>query len=220
MLTYWLNRRFAKPVLNLLTLVRGWSRRSFVGNIDAYEASQASSRDLSSLMSNFKKMLIALRFGDSTWANGDVEAVMMNNFSALQMVEEAGSQRGVGVAMNNIANLAGNEQVQVQFPQLDHQEIYLAAIDAAKAQLAASPNEVANVESLAFRLLNFALWHMRATPPRSQEAASVLQKCEFCTNAWTMATVASHISSQMLASGSGPSDTDTVAHDPLTGKPW
>ena len=63
---------------------------------DAEDAAQSSSLELSVLLQNFKKMLIALRFGSDKWATGSQRkvAVMENNLSACELVRE----RSVGSA--------------------------------------------------------------------------------------------------------------------------
>ena len=68
--TWWLNTHFAAGLLWLLHLVEGWSKRDFSGDIDDTHVRDASSRELSSLMNNFKDMLVALRFGTDSWAKG------------------------------------------------------------------------------------------------------------------------------------------------------
>ena len=101
--TWYLNHRFAKPLLKLLKLVRSWGDRDFAGKIDVDDSRQASSWELSVLMSNFKKLLIAMRFGNEEWAKGNQTKVMMNNFGALTLVESTGNTRGMGVVLNKCA---------------------------------------------------------------------------------------------------------------------
>ena len=178
-----------------------WGDRDFTGAINHHDAANASSRELTELMSNFKKMLVALRFGETGWANGKQSFVMHNNFAALALVQESGNQRGLGVVMNNIALATTDTQVQDAFPQLDTGEIYGAAISIARQQVAAEPSNPALVDTLAFRLLNCTLWHMGANPPRPADASALLfelMKC--CANPRTMATIAAKISCQELVS--------------------
>lgn len=101
------------------------------------------------------------------------------------------------------------------FPQLDPREIYTAAIDAGMAQVQRDPSNLANHDTLAFRLLNCALWHMRAEPARPQEASVMLMEVlKHCGNARTMATVAQHVSKEAVASGGVGSDGVIITPDP------
>jgi len=78
----------------------------------------------------------------------------------------------------------------------------MEAIAACKRQILADPTNVALHDKLAFRLLNCALWHMRAEPPRPDEAATLLlEVTAHCSNARTMATVVQLVSSEFIASG-------------------
>ena len=202
--TWWLNRRFATPILKLVKIISEWGKSDFQGGIDAEDAAQSSSLELSVLLQNFKKMLIALRFGSDKWATGSQRkvAVMENNLSACELVRETGNERGMGIVLNNVALACGDSSVADAFPQLEASELWPAAISAASSQVQAHPSDMAMRDTLAMRLLNCTLWHMRADPPRPEEAAAVLsQVVVHCTNVRTMAIVASHVSSEVLASG-------------------
>ena len=78
----------------------------------------------------------------------------------------------------------------------------MAAISGAKEQIANDPTNDALKDTLAYRLLNCTLWHLRAKPPRPAEAAGVLAEVLGTTvNARVMATVAMHVSAEPLVSG-------------------
>lgn len=219
LMTMWLNKRFAQPINKLVRLVQGWGDRDLKGNIDAEDAEQSSSQELSVLLQNFKKMLIALRFGDSGWTAGQgARAVrqMDNNLSACELVQSTGNARGMGIVLNNVALATADPSIEKAFPQLDAAELWPAAIAAAKQQVNAHPDDMALRDTLAMRLLNCTLWHMNAEPPRPEEAAAVLsQVVANCTNVRTMSTVAVHVSSHILASGGLSSDGAMVQPHPM-----
>ena len=206
--TWWLNRRFSLPLLRLLKLMRKWSDGQFENSYGkeqwADDAKQSANLELSILMSNFKKMLIALRFGDDKWAKGgDGQSDMMrNNFAALELVQGTGNpEKGLGVVLNNIALLSN--MTMDDFPLLKPMEIYAAAVESAKAGVQATmhlpsldPASQAAADTLALRLLNFALFYMRVEPPNMHVASNLLLEVSLrCGhNARTMATVAKYIS--------------------------
>ena len=109
--TWWLNTHFAAGLMWLLHLVEGWSERDFSGDIDDAHVRDASSRELSSLMNNFKDMLVALRFGTDSWAKGSGEGHGQHPGRA-EAGREHGNQQGVGVALNNLALAMADEQVR------------------------------------------------------------------------------------------------------------
>ena len=131
---------------------------------------------LAALMLNFQKMLVALRFGETSWADGSWVSVLRNNLAALDLVEAGGNHRSLGAVMNNVALSAADASVQEAYPSLQVGEIYGAAISAVKEQMAADPGNPALVDTLAFRLLNCTLWHLKAKPPRPAEAKAGLDE--------------------------------------------
>lgn len=167
---------------------------------------------LAALMLNFQKMLVALRFGETSWADGSWVSVLRNNLAALDLVEAGGNHRSLGAVMNNVALSAADASVQEAYPSLQVGEIYGAAISAVKEQMAAEPGNPALVDTLAFRLLNCTLWHLKAKPPRPAEAKAGLDEMlQYCTSPRTMATVAQRVSAEVLASGRIPA-VQPVAH--------
>ena len=87
----------------LLELVTRWGEDDFGGEIAANESRLAASYELAELLKNFKKMLVALRFGKDAWAKGYTPRVQANNFDALELITATGNARGLGVVMNNMA---------------------------------------------------------------------------------------------------------------------
>lgn len=206
--TSYLNRRFSQPIVRLLQLVEQWGDKNFGGQIDVDDSRQAANRDLAELMTNFKKLLIAMRFGDDKWAHGSADKQMSNNFAALNLVQTSGNPAGVGTVFNNIALLSSHPDVSAAYPQLDSREVYDAAIQSGIDLIRADPTNPALHDKLAFRLLNCALWHMRDKPPRPQEAATtLLMVMQHTASARTMATIAQHVSSEVVASGPEPEPT-------------
>jgi len=209
--TWWLNTHFAAGLLWLLHLVEGWSKRDFSGDIDDTHVRDASSRELSSLMNNFKDMLVALRFGTDSWAKGSVAKAMDNTLDALKLVESTGNQRGVGVALNNLALAMADEQVRSKYPKLEAGELYAAAIENARGLITSDPENAAkHADAVAMRCLNCALWNMRAKPPRADAAAAMLDTAlKHCTSARTLSTVALYVSPEPVACGSWDGTTLT-----------
>ena len=206
----WLNRRFATPILKLVKIISEWGKSDFQGGIDAEDAAQSSSLELSVLLQNFKKMLIALRFGSDKWATGSQRkvAVMENNLSACELVRETGNERGMGIVLNNVALACGDSSVADAFPQLEASELWPAAISAASSQVQAHPSDMAMRDTLAMRLLNCTLWHMRRPAAPRGGGGGALQVVVHCTNVRTMAIVASHVSSEVFASGGDDGTTE------------
>ena len=94
-------------------------------------AAVASSYELSELLANFRKMLVALRFGKNGWTRV-ASKVMANNLAALDLVLPTGNSRAVGVVLNNMSLLAGNKNVRIAYPMLDAAELYAAAVEQAR----------------------------------------------------------------------------------------
>ena len=69
-------------------------------------------------MLNFQKMLVALRFGETSWADGSWVSVLRNNLAALDLVEAGGNHRSLGAVMNNVALSAADASVQEAYPSL------------------------------------------------------------------------------------------------------
>ena len=206
--TWWLNRRFSLPLLRLLKLMRKWSAGNFENSYGkeqwADDAKQSANLELSILMSNFKKMLIALRFGDDKWAKGgDGQSDMMrNNFAALELVQGTGNpEKGLGVVLNNIALLIEHDHGRLPSAQADgdlrgRRRVCKGRSAGDDAPSVLDPASQAAADTLALRLLNFALFYMRAEPPNMHVASNLLLEVSLrCGhNARTMATVAKYIS--------------------------
>ena len=98
---------------------------------------------------------MALRFGNANHHGRSRKKEATNYLAALKLVQSTGNARGVGICHNNLANLAGQDKDVRVGLGLEPQHHFDQAIANAREQPHGSP------ATLATRLLNCALWHMR-----------------------------------------------------------
>merc|ERR1712232_1060745 len=71
---------------------------------DLEDGKDVWSKEFQNLLVDFKKMLIALRFGNPAYHKGSKEKEYSNLIEAKALIEESGNERGIGVCNSNLAN--------------------------------------------------------------------------------------------------------------------
>jgi len=175
---------------------------------------KASSAELGTLITNFDRLLVALRFGGgASWARGKGDVEMANNLRALKLVFDApgSAGRGFGVVMNNMALAANKPGVEQHWPTLTADELFTAAVSNARGACFDNPDDDTLHDTLAFRLLNCVLYHIHAD--RWESAVAFLNEiyADQKVSGRCLATVCSHLSFTLACVGRQPPSSAAVA---------
>ncbi len=79
-------------------ITKGNLRRDLQGN-------DAGSQELNMLYNTFSGLITALRFGNQDYYAGDINRAMKNYKSALELFTTLKNEKGIGISLNNIANI-------------------------------------------------------------------------------------------------------------------
>ncbi|MCY3414345.1 MAG: tetratricopeptide repeat protein [Candidatus Heimdallarchaeota archaeon] len=96
------SRKIVDPVTELTQVTKMITN----GNLSKdLRGDAAGSRELNVLYNTFKGLITALRFGNQDYYAGDINRAMANYQSALELFTTLNNKKGVGIALNNIANI-------------------------------------------------------------------------------------------------------------------
>ena len=224
-----LNRRFAKPINKLRKLSRGWAEGNYAEDIPSTMEKSVSSWELKTIVTNFQKLLLALRFGNADYHQGDARKEISNCKEVLELMQSTGNVRGLGVCYNNLANAASrNPATAIEF-SVDTMKMFTEAIANCEAMLtknnedlvaAVAKQEVVTDDggaaakqvveltakkdelhaTLALRQLNYGLWHLGEK--RTELASETFQKAINVTNSpKVLSTIALAMSETALNDG-------------------
>ena len=99
----WFNRHVGKPVKELADFVGIMKELHYAHDLPKNPQGPGS-KELEEIDINLERMLVALRFGDARFSNGDRDRELDNCIKALDITLELGNERGKGICYNNMAN--------------------------------------------------------------------------------------------------------------------
>lgn len=190
-ISFQLNRKLAIPLHDLGSMIASASELNYRNDVNAN--AKAMSSELIALLADFQKMLVALRFGNYAYHNGQKTKELRNLREAMQLVQETGNQRGIGVCQNNLANcirgippkdrsrLLGDNKNE----DCDPVKLMDLAVANARSLAATSEHPDVNQDTIGARLLGLSLAHLDAGSVKlATECIAQAIEVHRCTKKW------------------------------------
>ncbi|KAJ3120123.1 hypothetical protein HK098_004867 [Nowakowskiella sp. JEL0407] len=113
--SYYFSRRFAMKVLNpvheLARVLDSITNSDLAVEINS---SGGSSQELKLIHKHFQNLLIAVRFGNEAYYNGDLQLALQNYLAAEKLMEEFNNMRGLGICRNNLGNVYSQSEKYIE----------------------------------------------------------------------------------------------------------
>mmetsp|Transcript_47001 Transcript_47001/g.110699 ORF Transcript_47001/g.110699 Transcript_47001/m.110699 type:complete len:1281 (-) Transcript_47001:1689-5531(-) len=100
-LVYWFNKNMARPIDELADYMGVIQSTSYQADLPLSE-SAANSFEMSEIIANMHKMLVALRFCNKDYTKGDIRKEMDSCCDALELTVKTGNKGGEGICYNNM----------------------------------------------------------------------------------------------------------------------
>ncbi|KAJ1547894.1 hypothetical protein HK096_009709 [Nowakowskiella sp. JEL0078] len=135
-LAFWISRKFVISVLKPVNEISKALEAITEANLSIELDGNGVSKELSRINKHFRYLLVAIRYGNKAYYDGDLQKALENYLAAEQMMIEFKNDRGHGICRNNIGNVYSQTQ-----RELEAEEAYLFAIANAEALLGLEPDQ-------------------------------------------------------------------------------
>lgn len=173
-----LGLRFVTPIKHFAALLARAENNGFSEEAEGRAFEGVWSRELQTAITNFHKLLIAVRFGNKDYHKGDKAKEIGNLREVRALVEANGGlagKRGLGICLSSMGNCAlgmratDRQKVGLQ-PDEEPIEIFRKAVENAK-ELASQEGSLITKDTVGGRCLSLGLAHLAANDGDAAAAA-------------------------------------------------